>query len=210
VLVPLVVLLLGYHAAGAFYVRPDTALEARLAAIDRLVAAPLAALPPGVHALLEAAYVSVYLVIPAGAIAVAWAGTASDLDRFWSIVTVAGFVCYGALPWIQTRPPRALEAPPSPASGLRRLNFAILRRGSIGANTLPSGHAATAIATALAVWSSAPVIGAALLVVALLISIATVAGRYHYLVDTALGVLVGVGAWALIMALSGAGSRYLL
>ena len=111
----------------------------------------------------------------------------------------AGFVCYGALPWLQTRPPRAIEAAPLVATSslLRRLNLAILNRGSVGVNTLPSGHAATAAAVALSVWSTAPHAGGVFAIVAILIAIATVAGRYHYAVDTVLGALVGVGAWLL-------------
>jgi membrane-associated phospholipid phosphatase len=203
----LALLLAGYHAAGAFYERPNLAFEARLLAIDRrLFAFGRALLPQGakrarqrvVDGLLEAAYLSVYPIIPAGAAVVLLTGSPAAIDRFWTTVLAAGFMCYGTLPWVQTRPPRAIErTPPAATSLLRGLNLAILERGSVGVNTLPSGHAATAAAVALSVWSSAPDAGSVFAIVAILIAIATVAGRYHYAVDTVLGAVVGVGAWLL-------------
>jgi hypothetical protein len=64
------------------------------------------------------------------------------------VVLLAEFACYGVLPWVQTRPPMLLETRP-PASThdgpLRRFNQAIAARGSIHANTIPSGHAAGAL-----------------------------------------------------------------
>ena len=67
-------------------------------------------------------------------------------------------------------------------------------------NTIPSGHAAGAVAVALALaWLHsplAPLFG----VVAVAICIATVVGRYHFLVDTVAGALVGIAAWLVVRA----------
>jgi membrane-associated phospholipid phosphatase len=201
---PLVLLLLGYRLAGLFYTRPNAALERRLLHVDQRIADRVRRLVPSRGAAiargwLELAYLCVYPLIPLGAIAVAFARSNEAVEGFWTVVLTAGFTCYGVLPWIQTRPPRWLEGPEGAAAhGVRRLNLAILERGSVGVNTLPSGHAATAVATALVVCSHAPLIGAAFLLVATSIAVATVVGRYHYAVDTALGVLVGVLAWLVI------------
>jgi membrane-associated phospholipid phosphatase len=73
-----------------------------------------------------------------------------------------------------------------------------VNRASIQVNTLPSGHAAGALATALAVGTIMPFAGIVFLLAALLISIATVMGRYHYVVDTVLGVLVALAAWTVL------------
>lgn len=210
---PLGLLFAGYRAAGAFDDPPDVALERWLMRVDRRVgawwasatAARLAG-PRGARyatVLLEGAYLGVYVVIPLGAMTVALAGPAAAVDQFWTVVLASGFVCYGALPWIATRPPRCLDTSVQPyaASGVRRVNLAILECGSVGANTLPSGHAATAVATAMAVAPYAPFAGAALAVAALLIAIATVVGRYHYTVDTALGVIVGLVVPLVVRAL---------
>ena len=151
-------------------------------------------------AVLEAAYLSVYPFIPAGAIVVLNTGAAGAVDRFWVVVLVAGFVCYGALPFLQTRPPRSIEGDTvgGKSAGVRQLNLAILERGSIGVNTLPSGHASTAVAVALSVWSVAPGAGAVFALLAILIAVSTVVGRYHYAVDTVLGIAVGLVAWLLL------------
>ena len=110
---------------------------------------------------------------------------------------LAEFTCYGMLPWIQTRPPRVLEATVATATPptIRRVNLGVLGCASIGANTVPSGHAAGALATALAVATTMPAAGAIFLVLAGSITVATVIGRYHYLVDSVLGVIVALIAW---------------
>ena len=85
-----------------------------------------------------------------------------------------------------------------PLRGVRRLNQLIACRASIQANTIPSGHAAGALAAALVVLSVAPAIGMVFLVLAVSIAIASVFGRYHYAVDSLLGILVAVIAWAVV------------
>jgi membrane-associated phospholipid phosphatase len=219
---PLVLLLAGYRLAGLFYTAPQLGLERWLLAIDRRLGldapearshrgrevvsadageAVRARLTRGAAAGLEAAYLGVYLILPLGALTLVLAGAADALDLYWATVLLSGFVCYGALPWIQTRPPRVVCAPRAKtgASPIRRVNLAILERGSVGANTLPSGHAGTAVAAALVVLSQTPIVGAFFVATAALIVIATVTGRYHYAVDSLLGVVVGVAAWRLLL-----------
>ena len=202
--IPLVVLLGGYWLSGSFFVNPMPAIERRLlASDDRLlrqtgILAAYAASPQLVHEFFETAYVLVYLVIPAGVATLAIGGHPDAIPRFWAIVLLAEFVSYGTMPWLQTRPPRALEAKGSAHRSLpvtRRLNSAILDRGSIQANTVPSGHAAGAVATALAVVDVMPGAGVVFLIIAACIVAATVLGRYHYLVDSLLGIVVAVAAW---------------
>ena len=207
VVVPALILLLGYWLSGLFFVAPDHRIERWLQRIDdRLL------VHTGVHRwfqrtprivgeYLELSYVLVYVMLPAGAVTMLLAGKAADVPRFWAAVLAAEFACYGMLPWIPTRPPRSLEASPTqsgPASHVRRLNLGIATRASIQVNTLPSGHAAGAVATALCVATSVPQAGALFAAVAASIVIATVIGRYHFLVDSVLGALVGGVAWALV------------
>ena len=122
------------------------------------------------------------------------------LPRYWAVVFAAELACYAMLPWLQTRPPRALEAAPAGGTDdpMRRLNLAVLQRGSIEVNTLPSAHAAGAIALALVMIDALPVIGVGFLAIAIGITAATVLGRYHYLVDAVLGMLVGAAAWLVV------------
>ena len=200
-LVPLPILLAGYWLSGLFFVAPMHRLEQWLVRVDaRFVHRSRVSCPRTVREYFELAYVLVYVVVPAGALTLVLAGHADAVPRFWAVVLLAEFVSYGMLPWLQTRPPRAIERTPpaNTSSVLRRFNEAVLNRGSIQVNTLPSGHAAGAVATGLAVASAMPIAGIVFLVLAVSIAVATVVGRYHYVVDSVLGVAVATAAWYLI------------
>ena len=54
------------------------------------------------------------------------------------------------------------------------------------------------MAVALAVGSTLPAAGVVFLFLALSIAVATVLGRYHYVVDSVLGVVVAIAAWIVI------------
>jgi len=206
---PLAVLLAGYRLSGLFFVAPMRSLEERLLAFDRRVfdAVGWARSPwthaPALRGALELAYLLVYAMVPLGVVALHLAGASSQLSRYWAVVLAACFTSYAMLPWLQTRPPRVLEALPGadarnrPAdrTPLRRLNLAILRGTSNQVNTLPSGHVAAALAVALMVLASAPVAGLAFLALTVAIAIATVIGRYHYIVDTVAGLGVALASW---------------
>ena len=214
VVLPSLILLTGYWLSGLLFVRPDPRLERWLLSADEIVLTRPGVLtwfrtaPRVVTEYFELSYLLVYLAVPAGAVTLAIGGHADQIGRFWTVVLLAEFACYGMLPWIQTRPPRVLEnleswGPPSggpgrPRTPIRGLNHAIVGRASIQANTLPSGHAAGAFATALAVGATMPAAGAVFLILAVSIALATVLGRYHYVIDTVLGVIVAVAAWLVV------------
>ena len=206
VVLPSIVLLTGYWLSGLFFVRPDPRIERWLLSVDERVLTRPGVLswfqqaPRLVTEYFELAYLLVYLAVPAGAVTLALGGHTDRIGRFWTIVLVAEFACYGMLPWIQTRPPRVFDtwAGAGPHTPIRRFNHAIVNRASIQANTVPSGHAAGALATALAVGSSMPAAGAAFLVLAVCIAAATVLGRYHYVIDTVLGAIVALAAWLVV------------
>jgi hypothetical protein len=94
------------------------------------------------------------------------------------------------------RPRKVAES--APHGLIRRLNMRILENASIQANTLPSGHVSAAVAAALAVMSVDPVTGWGGMVMAGLITVAAVAGRYHYAVDCVAGVAVASALWSLM------------
>jgi membrane-associated phospholipid phosphatase len=199
-------LLLGYWLSGLFFVAADRQIERLLLAGDeRVFAAGLERFvrraPRVVLEYFELTYLFCYPLVPAGLAVLYLSGMPEEANRFWTIVLLATFLAYGALPWMPTRPPRALESEVAiEGRGLlvRRLNLAVLRQASIQVNTFPSGHAAAAFATALALAQSLPVASAAFFVVAVSIAVASVLGRYHYVADALLGGLAAAAAFLLV------------
>jgi membrane-associated phospholipid phosphatase len=141
---------------------------------------------------LEIAYLCCYPLVPAAFAVVFAFGSDEDVTRFWVTVLSAGYVCYLTLPWIPARPPRLIDAESSLLPhAVAAVNAAVLGRLSHQFVTFPSGHVAISVAAALGVWRVWPEAGAAFGATALLIAVAAVAGRYHYLIDVLLGLLVG-------------------
>jgi hypothetical protein len=153
--------------------------------------------PPSWMALpVELSYLLCYLLVPLAFVIVWLTGDAVDVDRFWNAVLASGFLCYGSIPWLVSRPPRIVER--TAASCVGRANVYVLGRVSHGLNTFPSGHVAVSIAAALRVWEVRPDAGLVLLVVAAAIAAGAIAGRYHYVIDVLLGLVIGVGIATLL------------
>jgi PAP2 superfamily len=203
VAVPGLFVLATYRVSGTFFVTPNLALERWLLSVDAtsLIDTGLLGAYRGVKALrstFELLYLLVYAMVPVGAAVLAIAGRAEWLPRYWAVVFAAELTCYATLPWLQTRPPRTIEAATASVDALRQLNLVVLEHGSIQVNTLPSAHAAGAIALALVMVEALPAIGGVFLAIAIGITVATVLGRYHYLVDAVLGVVVAAVAWLMV------------
>jgi membrane-associated phospholipid phosphatase len=192
-LLPPAALLIGYWTSGLLFVAPMPRAERALARIDEILAIDaIAARTPRLAAeVLELAYVCVYPLIPL-ALALALRGGVTA-DRFWTVILLTDYVCFGMLPWIQTRPPRAVGCGRPWRSSWRAVNLRVVDASSVQVNTFPSGHAAEAVAAALLVSGSpAPVI-ALMWLAAAAISAGAVFGRYHYAADAITG-------WAVALA----------
>ena len=204
-LMPLVYLLVGYWLPALLVSAPDARLERWLLAVDRQLFGTDGLRtfeqygPRALVEYLELAYLLCYAVVPAGYVWLLAAGLHREAERFWSIVLLAAFFCYGLLPWLPTRAPRALENDrPHWRSTVRQLNLAVLSRGSVQWNTFPSGHTAASTATALAVGTHVPAGGVVLGAIAVSIAVGSVVGRYHYAADAIAGVLVGLLAFFIL------------
>ena len=199
-LVPPVLLLLGYWTSGLLFAAPMPRVEAALSAVDRwLDVEPAArATPPWLADVLEAAYAGVYLLVPLALVIHVTSADRPDPERFWTVILVIDYICFACLPWIQTRPPRALSPFQPWDTAMRRLNLRLLGRTSIQANTFPSGHAAEGIAVALLVATAPWPISAAITIAGLLVSAGAVLGRYHYAADAFAGWAVAVVVWIVL------------
>ena len=148
--------------------------------------------------MLEAAYAGVYLLVPIALLLLLALFPASDPDAFWSVVLITDFVCFGVLPWVQTRPPRALEGGEPWTSSIRSFNLRLLGATSIQVNTFPSGHAAEGLAAFLLVLAAPLPIVALMFVAALAVSAGAVFGRYHFLADALAGWAVAVVVFVIL------------
>jgi len=196
-LIPPVLLLLGYWTSGLLFAGPMPRVESALSAVDNwLDVEPAArATPRWLADLLEAAYAGVYLLVPLALVIHLASAERPDPERFWTVILVTDFVCLACLPWIQTRPPRALSPFQPWDTAARRFNLRLLGTTSIQVNTFPSGHAAEAFAAALLVAAAPWPIVAAIAVAALLVSAGAVLGRYHYAADAFAGWAVALVVW---------------
>jgi len=200
---PLVNLVIGYWLPAQLVVKTNPRFERVLMDFDRKLlgrgatGAYFDRAPRIAIGYFELAYLLCYPIVPLGLLSLSFVGLRSRADEYWSTVLLAGFACYGLLPWLPARAPRALETMARSRSGLRQLNVKLLDQASVRLNTFPSGHAATSMAIALVLFAYVPPVGAVFLTVALSIAIASVIGRYHYAADAISGLAVGTAAFEL-------------
>lgn len=196
-ILPPAMLLVAYWTSGSLFVAPMPGSERALMALDRRLRIPeiAAGMPRPAAELLEVAYVFVYPLIPIALALHLVFAPQPDSDRFWMVVLTTDYVCFGMLPWIQTRPPRALEGAAPWRTWFRRVNARLLDRASIHVNTMPSGHAAEAVAAALLVAQGPAPVFVTMGLVAVAICAGAVFGRYHYTADVLTGAAVAVSVW---------------
>jgi len=205
---PFLYVSVGYYLTGFLFVAPSAALEAWLLKWDhRWFGDPttrFANWPWWVVAYLDVVYTLCFLLLPGGFAALALTGHSDRANRYWTMVLAADLAAFAPLSVFQTRPPWALEpAATLSASGIHRLASYVVKNGTTGVNTFPSGHVAVSIAVAIGVMSSLPVTGIILLGVAASIGVACVVGRYHYAMDVLTGAVLGTVVCA-VVALFGA------
>ena len=199
--IPPTLLLFGYWTSGLLFFAPMPRAERVLLTLDRYLGVTRAArmAPRPLAEYLELAYAAVYPAIPIALVIRLIVMNEADASSFWTTILVTDYICFAVLPWVQTRPPRALEAEAPWNARFRAFNLRLLGRTSIHVNTFPSGHAAEALAAALLVIGAPPVVTLSMFVLALSISIGTVLGRYHYAADAIAGWAVALLVWAAVV-----------
>jgi hypothetical protein len=165
---------------------------------------------PLLPAILEAAYLGLYAVLPV-TIAGFYARHERDrIDTFLLPFLVGTLAVYAVLPHYPSEAPRfvfdGIDIPPIHTL-LRSLNIWILDHSDIQSSVLPNGHVAAGLSAALAMRIAVPEqprLSWALLGLTLIVWVGSVYSRYHYFVDGAGAAVISATAIALLRAL---GSR---
>ena len=197
VILPPIVLLIAYRASGFLWRGPMFGVEATLISADQAFRIPelVRRTPRWIAEVLEFSYAGVYPLVPIAFLVHMLYSRAPDADRFWTIVLVTDYVCFAMLPFIQTRPPRALETGDPWSTHLRAFNMVIVNHASIRMNTVPSGHAAEALASALLVLDAPPPVVVGMFLAGGAVSVGAVFGRYHYALDIIAGWATAIAVW---------------
>jgi membrane-associated phospholipid phosphatase len=152
---------------------------------------------PAWSTLMHTAYLSYYVIL-LGAPLGLWALGRRDAARGTVFLMMATFyACYTmffCFPVAGPRylfPPAANAATAVPAAALARR---LLEGGSAWGTAFPSSHVAVALVAAACAWRGSRPLGAALLPAAVLLSLGTVYGQFHYAVDALAGAAVAAVA----------------
>ena len=160
-------------------------------------------LGPVLPSILEIAYSLIYALAPFCVALLYLQRRRESVDRFLAVFVLGVLLCYGQFPFWPSEPPRTLfpaDQLPLYDTIFRRFNLWMLGSYGIHTSVFPSAHVAGAFSAAFGLREALPGAGLwyrLLLAMALLIAVATVYGRYHYLADATAGFLIAMLALAL-------------
>ncbi len=153
---------------------------------------------PLLPGLLEISYTLVY-AMPFIALAALYAhGRRDRVDRLMFPLAASVLSAYALFPYFPSEPPRTVfpgEDFPSYMTVFRKFNWDMLGSYGIHTSVFPSAHVSGAFSVALTLGRLLPEskwLGRLLLALAVLIAIATVYGRYHYLADAVAGLAIAL------------------
>lgn len=161
---------------------------------------------PLVPSILDLAYLLLYAVPPLAIASFYLRRERERIDDFLCPFLLGTLITYALLPHFPSDPPRVVFAGqdlPGVETVFRRLNLWILDHWDIHSSVFPSGHVAVGFSAALAMRLAAPGnrgVTWTLLVLAVLVWINTIYGRYHYAADGLAGLLVSVMAISVLHA----------
>ncbi len=167
----------------------------RLLLSDWGVQALIESAGPAIPGFLELCYLLVYLMVPVS-IGLATIYARDRVEQLTFPLLVTCLITYALFPFFPSEPPRTVfptDLVPTYQTLFRQINWYICGGYGIHTSVFPSGHVSSSIAASYGVyrlmpqrrWAWGP-----LAVVSTGIFIATVYGRYHYLVDSLAGALV--------------------
>jgi membrane-associated phospholipid phosphatase len=207
--VSLALILLAYREMG-WFAQPHAGhtLEASWVTWDHVVLrggarAVIELLGPVIPSMLEISYALVYVLAPFAIAMLYLHGRREKVDQFLFVFAVGVLLCYAQFPFWPSDPPRVVflgEDLPSYQTVFRRFNLWMLGNYGIHTSVFPSAHVAGAFATAFGALRTLPErkwVSRFFFVIASLIAISTVYGRYHYLADAVAGLVMALVAFAL-------------
>lgn len=164
---------------------------------------------PVLPALLELAYLLVYSTPLFSVFMLYVYRKRQRVDDFLTLFLLAILVPYSLFPYFPSEPPRKVfpgELFPSRETFFRRLNWELLEGQGIHTSVFPSAHVAGGFAAAFGMMRLLPEhpwVGRFLLVLAIMIAVAVVYGRYHYVVDALAGLASALAALGVFSLLRG-------
>lgn len=157
-----------------------------------------------VSEILQAGYLSYFLFLPLVAGVLYVRGEAAPFYGVMSAVVLGYLTCYVIFLVFPTEGPahtlRHLHTQPLPTGPLRSTVEFVQKAGTHG-NAFPSAHAVGAAVPLIYAWRYVPKLVPWLLPLLMLMCVGAVYDRYHYASDMIGGVVIGVAAAALILAL---------
>ena len=154
--------------------------------------------------LLESAYLFLYAIPPLSlALVYAFAGRRLA-DRFLLVLLLGTLSAYALIPLVPVISPRIAYPgmdEPAIATVPRAINVWMLDHLDNAVTVFPSGHVAVAFSSAfglLTVFRRRAVFWLPAFALAALIYVATIYGRYHYLVDGLTSIVVATATWRLV------------
>jgi membrane-associated phospholipid phosphatase len=148
--------------------------------------------------LLEFCYLLVYGIGPFVVLVAILNRRRQGADRLWMAYLAGTLGAYALFPYFPSDPPRVLfpgSDLPHILTALRRLNLYIVGGYGIHSSVFPSAHVSSAFSAAWGLLRTIPEkrwIGWSMAAYAVLVSIATIYGRYHYGVDALAGFTVSL------------------
>lgn len=201
-------MLLAYKEMGWFALpHAGTALEESWVVWDRYLLdtlgfrAAIESLGPVIPVALELAYTLVYVIGTLSLILLYVHGRGFRIPEFLFCLLLGTFVSYALFPFFPSEPPRTVfpdQDLPSYRPAFRAFNYWLLGNWGIHTSVFPSAHVSSAFAAAFGlrlILPERPWVWRTIAVLAALIAISTVYGRYHYLVDALAGLIVALAAW---------------
>lgn len=208
---PLVLTVVLYGAIGTLNAASGVLHDGRIQAWEQTIfggqpsMAWIRAVPsPAFSTLMHAAYLSYYLILTTGPLALWYSGRRNEARRTVLACMATFFACYGVFLLFPVAGPRyvfPLATNDATAIGIARFTQRLLEGGSAIGTAFPSSHVAASAALSVQTFLGWPRLGAPLVAASVLLTLATVYCQFHYATDALAGAVLAAAVLALSQTL---------